>query len=81
LDIDFRIGVKIDAKYIKDIDTNPKSYEITRAIVYFAKNAKISCIAEYVHNKKVQDVMRELKIEYSQRYFFNEPSRPISFTP
>lgn len=79
LDIDF---IKIDAKYIKDIDTNPKSYEITKAIVYFAKNAKISCIAEFVHNKNVQDVMRELRIEYSQGYFFSEPSRvPISSTP
>lgn len=28
-------------KYIKDIDTNKKSYEITRAIAFFAHNAKI----------------------------------------
>jgi len=38
LEIDF---LKIDAKYIKDIDTNPKSYEITKAIAFFAKNSKI----------------------------------------
>jgi len=71
LDIDF---LKIDAKYIKDIDTNPKSYEIVQAIVFFAKNANIPCIAEFVHNESVQKVVKELGIEYSQGYYFNEPN-------
>ncbi len=71
LDIDY---LKIDAKYIKDIDTNPKSYEITRAIVFFAKNANIPCIAEFVHNGMVQKIVEELDIDYSQGYYFSEPS-------
>ena len=76
LEIDY---LKIDAKYIKDIDTNKKSYEITKAIVFFAKNAKIPCIAEFVHNDKVQKIMEELEIEFSQGYCFSEPNEiPIS---
>ena len=71
LDIDF---LKIDAKYIKDINTNPKSYEITKAIVFFAKNANIPCVAEFVHNESVQKTVEELGIEYSQGYYFSEPS-------
>jgi diguanylate cyclase (GGDEF)-like protein len=71
LDIDF---LKIDAKYIKDIDTNKKSYEITKAIVFFAKNANIPCVAEFVHNESVQKVVEELGIEYSQGYYFSEPA-------
>jgi len=71
LDIDF---LKIDGKYIKDIDTNKKSYEITKAIVYFAKNANIPVIAEFVHNKKIQKIIEELGIEYSQGYYFSEPN-------
>jgi diguanylate cyclase (GGDEF)-like protein len=75
LDIDF---LKIDAKYIKDIDTNPKSYEITKAIVFFAKNANIPCVAEFVHSESVQRVVEELDIEYSQGYYFSEPTpQPI----
>ena len=70
LEIDF---LKIDARYIKDIDINNKSYEITRAIVYFAKNAHIPCIAEFVHNENVQKIVEELGIEYSQGYLFSEP--------
>ena len=71
LDIDF---LKIDAKYIKDIDINKKSYEITRAIVFFAKNANIPCIAEFVHNDSVQKIVYELGIDYSQGYYFSEPA-------
>jgi EAL domain-containing protein (putative c-di-GMP-specific phosphodiesterase class I) len=75
LDIDF---LKIDARYIKDIDINNKSYEITRAIVYFAKNAEIPCIAEFVHNENVQKIIEELGIEYSQGYLFSEPKESLN---
>ncbi|PHR80951.1 MAG: diguanylate cyclase [Colwellia sp.] len=77
LDIDY---LKIDAKYIKNIDINDKSYEITRAITFFAHNANIPCVAEFVHNEPVQAVVKALGIDYSQGYYFSEPS-PFPTTP
>jgi PAS domain S-box-containing protein/diguanylate cyclase (GGDEF)-like protein len=74
LDIDF---LKIDAKYIKDIHKNSKSYEVTRAIVFFAKNANIPCIAEFVHSAEVQRIVEDLGIEYSQGFHFSEPSAKL----
>lgn len=74
LDIDF---LKIDARYIKNIDIDNKSYEITKSIVYFAKNAGIPCIAEFVHNENVQEIIEKLGIEYSQGFLFSEPSETI----
>ncbi len=71
LDIDY---LKIDAKYIKNIDINEKSYEITRAITFFAHNVNIPCIAEFVHNESVQAVVNTLGIDYSQGYYFSEPA-------
>jgi len=71
LDIDF---LKIDSKYIKDIDVNPKSYEIARAIAYFAKNVNIPSIAEFAHSESVQKIIDELGIEYSQGFYFSEPA-------
>ena len=70
MDIDF---LKIDARYIKDIDTNKKSYEITKAIAFFAKNAKIPCVAEYVHSESVQKIIDDLDIEFSQGFYFSKP--------
>ncbi|RTE66553.1 EAL domain-containing protein [Amphritea opalescens] len=70
--------VKIDAKYIKNIDTDSKSYEITRAIVFFARNAGIKTVAEFVHNEAVQKVVESLGIDYSQGYLFSEPAPTLS---
>lgn len=73
--LDLDVGLlKIDAKYIKDIDVNRKSYEITRAIAFFAKNANIPCVAEFVHSKSVQKIVKELGIDYSQGFYFSEPA-------
>lgn len=74
LDIDF---IKIDSKYIKDIDTNKRSYEIVRAIAFFTKNVNIPCIAEFVHNEKVQEIIKGLGIAYSQGYYFSEPNKKL----
>jgi len=73
--LDLDVGLlKIDAKYIKDIHTNKKSYEITRAISYFAKNANIPTVAEFVHSKEVQGIIKALGINYSQGFYFSEPA-------
>ena len=74
LDIDF---LKIDARYIKNIDTDKKSYEIVKAIVNFSNNMYISVVAEYVHSASVQKVVKELGIEFSQGYYFSEPNKAL----
>lgn len=74
IDVDY---LKIDAKYIKDIDVNQKSYEITKSIASFAKNTKILCIAEFVASEKIQAIIDELGIEYSQGYHFSVPKEFI----
>lgn len=74
LDVDV---IKIDAKYIKSIDTDKTSYEITRAIVFFARNAGIPVVAEFVHSEAVQQVVESLGIRFSQGYLFSEPAPEI----
>ncbi len=73
--LDLDVGLlKIDAKYIKDINVNKKSYEIVRAISFFAKNANIPTVAEFVHSKDVQKIVQDLGIDFSQGYYFSEPA-------
>jgi len=71
--------IKIDAKYIRNIHTDPTSYEIVRAMVYFARNAGIRTVAEFVHCEEVQSVVMALGIDESQGYLFSEPA-PIAST-
>jgi diguanylate cyclase (GGDEF)-like protein len=75
LDIDY---LKLDAKYIKNIDTDKKSQDIVESIVLFAKKNNIPCIAEYVHNEAVAKKVQSLGIEYSQGYFYSEPKKTIA---
>ena len=74
LDVDF---LKIDARYIKNIDTDKKSLEIVKAIVNFSSNMNIIVIAEFVHSQSVQKIIDELGITYSQGYYFSEPNKEL----
>ena len=72
LDVDF---IKIDGKYIKNLDKNHKSYKIAKAIANFASSMEIKVIAEFVENEEIQKVVEELGIEFSQGYCFSVPDR------
>ena len=75
IDIDF---IKIDGKYIKSIDKNPKSLQITKAICNFAHAMDIKVIAEFVEDESIQEIISQLGIEYSQGYHFSKPQPTIT---
>ena len=66
--------LKIDAKYIRNLHQDATSYEIVRAIVFFARNAGIRTVAEFVHSPDVQAAVEALGIEESQGFLFSEPA-------
>ena len=70
MQVDF---IKIDGSFVKNMDTNAKSYSIVKTINDFAKSIGAEVIAEYVHSGKVAQMVEELGIEYSQGYYFSEP--------
>lgn len=76
LNIDF---IKIDGSFIKNIDIDKKSYNITKTIVVLAKSIGAEVIAEFVHSKAVLDKVNELDIKYSQGYYFAQPTRDIVY--
>lgn len=65
--------VKIDAMFIKNIHTHKNSRIIVESISHMAKLFNYEVIAEYVHNKEVVDVLKEIGIKYSQGYYFSMP--------
>ena len=74
LDVDY---IKIDGKYIKNLPSNSKSYEITKAITQFAHSLEIKVIAEFVEDENILNKIKELNIEYSQGYYFAKPKEDI----
>ncbi|MBN2815656.1 MAG: EAL domain-containing protein [Campylobacterales bacterium] len=69
--------LKIDGQFIKNIVTDKKSQIIVDGIVAICKKSDIKIIAEYVHDKEVQDKIESLGIEYSQGYYFGKPKAEL----
>ncbi len=69
--------IKIDGSLIKNLDTDKKSYELVKAIVFFSKELGIKTIAEFVHSKEVFDVTYDLGIDFFQGYYFGAPKAQI----
>jgi len=65
--------IKIDGKFIKNIDSDEKSKKIVQAIIFMADKIGAKVIAEFVHNKDVFQTVQNLGAHYSQGYYFSEP--------
>ena len=65
--------LKIDASLIKNIANDESSYKITKTIIEFAQSLELKTIAEFVENKEIFDIVKELDCDYSQGYYFAPP--------
>ena len=66
--------IKIDGTLIKNINKDEKAAIITEAIISFSKKLGRKTITEYVHSEEVYKVVKTLGADYSQGYYFGEPS-------
>lgn len=69
--------LKIDGSLIKNIDHDPQSFQLVKAIVSFAKALQIKTIAEFVHNEAVFDTLIPLGIDEFQGYFIGKPQQEL----
>jgi len=74
IDADF---IKIDGSLIKNIHTDENSYIITEAIINFSKKLGRETIAEFIHNEKIQKIVKKLGADYSQGFYLGVPSLDI----
>ena len=65
--------IKIDGSLIKDIDTSIESYTIVKSIITMSKELNAKTIAEFVHNKQVYNILKELNVDYLQGYYTGIP--------
>ncbi len=65
--------LKIDGSLIKNIHINDNLKLTVSTIVNFAKVLNIQTVAEFIHNKEVDEIVKSLKIDYSQGFYHHEP--------
>lgn len=65
--------IKIDGSLIRNLHTDTNAIPIIEAIVYFAYKRNLICVAEFVHNSEVNEIVKKLGIERSQGFYLGEP--------
>ena len=69
--------IKIDGSLIKNITNDVKSYKIVKFLASFAKENNIKTIAEFVENKEILEIIKDIGIDYAQGYYFYKPDPEI----
>ena len=74
--------LKIDGSLIRNIVNDRSSRIIVQSIIMFANELGIKCVAEFVSNKEIFDVLKELGIDMVQGYYIGAPTKDtnIKFT-
>jgi diguanylate cyclase (GGDEF)-like protein len=70
MDVDY---LKIDGAFVKDIINNPADYAIVKSMNEIAHSLGLKTIAEYVENSEINEVIKEIGVDYGQGYFIHKP--------
>ncbi len=65
--------LKIDASFVRRMDSDPKAAEIVQTIVTLARTLDMNVIAEGVENAAQLAQLRALQVDYGQGYHFGRP--------
>jgi diguanylate cyclase (GGDEF)-like protein/PAS domain S-box-containing protein len=68
--------LKIDRSFVTRMANNPENVEIVRTIVMLAQVLGMDVVAEGVETREQLKLLRDLKCEYGQGYYFSRPSSP-----
>lgn len=69
--------MKIDGSLIKNLDKDQNANTVVESIVTTGKRLGMEIIAEFVHSKSIQDIIEKLEVEYTQGYYYSEPSEKL----
>lgn len=68
--------LKIDGGFVKDIETNLVMREMVSAMINIGQITNKKVVAEYVETDKAVKLLKDLKVDFIQGYFYSEP-KPI----
>jgi len=70
LDIDI---VKIDGSIVSEITDNTRKLHILKTIYQFTTEMEMVNIAEYVENREIAIILKDIGVKYAQGYYFSQP--------
>ncbi|WP_105187906.1 two-component system response regulator [Pseudoalteromonas sp. T1lg48] len=66
--------VKIDGSFVRDMQRDPIDYALVKAINDIAASLNKGSVAEYVENKEIYRMLKEIGVDYAQGYFIAKPA-------
>ena len=76
LPVDF---IKIDGSFIRNIETDPVSYSIVRAVTDIGHQLGLQVVAEWVADERARDLLRGLSVDYAQGFAVHKPEAALCF--
>ncbi|GAB2497341.1 hypothetical protein GCM10027266_14090 [Arenimonas alkanexedens] len=76
LPVDF---IKIDGSFIRNIETDPVSYSIVRAVTDIGHQLGLQVVAEWVADERARDLLRGLSVDYAQGFAIHRPEAALCF--
>jgi EAL domain-containing protein (putative c-di-GMP-specific phosphodiesterase class I) len=65
--------LKVDQAFIRDMSSSRESEQIVRTVLLLAQALSMSTIAEGIEDSTQAEVLRALRCESGQGYFFSRP--------
>ncbi len=71
--------VKIDGSFIRNIDSDPISQSIVRAVTEIGHQLGLGVVAEWVGDARALEMLRVAGVDYAQGYFLHKPEPTLLF--
>jgi diguanylate cyclase (GGDEF)-like protein len=65
--------IKIDGSFIREIETDPMSYSIVRAVTDIGHQMGAEVIAEFVNSARTRELLRGLGVDFVQGFAIHKP--------
>lgn len=65
--------LKIDGAFVSDIDTNEINRAMVKSINEIGHIMGLKTICEYVENEAVEEILRDMNVDYAQGYYYSKP--------
>ena len=76
LPVDF---VKIDGSFIRNIETDPISHSIVRAVTDIGHQLGLKVVAEWVADEKALEILAGMSVDYAQGFIVHKPELTLFF--
>ena len=71
--------VKIDGSFIRNIDSDPISQSIVRAVTEIGHQLGLCVVAEWVGDARAMELLRVAGVDYAQGYYLHKPEPTLLF--